>query len=207
MQIYNIVLAALYSTAIASGGLIVGLLFALVFYTLSISQRLRPFTNTVALALKCTPAFIFPFLVGSYMGIGDSIKILVSALICFFTIYAALSESEKRVPVSLRLLAASLGASTYQTWRRVKLPWLTIGALEGLKAAAPLAVVGAIVAEFVSPSQSEKFGLGLLFSNNRNAIDDLLILILVATFLGLMLFVSMNLLLKTIESRLRIGWK
>jgi ABC-type nitrate/sulfonate/bicarbonate transport system permease component len=76
--------------------------------------------------------------------------------------------------------------------------------MEGIKAAAPLAVVGALVAEFVDATDVSMAGLGTLFSVNRNQPATLAVLSVAATTLGFFLFLATALAQRGVQRRLRL---
>jgi NitT/TauT family transport system permease protein len=76
----------------------------------------------------------------------------LAALVAFFPIFSGAVTGLKAVDPDLERLFKLYGAGRLQTLRRLRLPSAVPFILEGHKVAAGLAVVGAVVAEFVSGS-------------------------------------------------------
>jgi NitT/TauT family transport system permease protein len=93
-----------------------------------------------------------------WFGYGLTPKIVTSALIVFFPVLINVSAGIRSVEPNLRDLMRSLQASRRQMLTKLEAPAALPMALSGLRVGATLAVIGAIVGEFVS---SDK-GLGFL---------------------------------------------
>jgi NitT/TauT family transport system permease protein len=76
----------------------------------------------------------------------------LAALVAFFPIYSGPVTGLKAVDPDLMRLFDLYGANRVQRLRRLRLPSSVPYLLEGHKVAAGLAIVGAVVAEFVSGS-------------------------------------------------------
>ena len=117
----------------------------------------------LAVVLNVTPVVaVAPALVVAF-GFGITPKLVVTALIVFFpmliTTLAGLRSADPQVLDVLRVLHAS----RWETLRRVQLPAAAPSVFTGVRVTLPLAVVGAVVAEFVTPGSSG--GLGTLISS------------------------------------------
>jgi putative riboflavin transport system permease protein len=89
--------------------------------------------------------------------------VLVCALIVFFPMLVNIMVGIRSVPEELRELMRSLEAGRWQTFRLLELPSALPILLGGLRIAATLSVVGAVVGEFVGADQ----GLGFLINQAR----------------------------------------
>jgi putative hydroxymethylpyrimidine transport system permease protein len=197
------------TSAYALCGLILGAILALLLLVSSSGRVFRPLGDVVAVGLKSAPAFVFPLVLGDVFGAtgfgGFFLKVIVVALICFFPILVGARDGRNKVPESLLRTCRALGGAPRRVAMLVELPWILVGFLEGLKSAAPLAAVGAVVAEFVSATQAQHAGLGAVFATRRNFGSALIEPLVVVTAIGCALFFAMNLLSRSIDKRLRLA--
>ena len=100
-----------------------------------------------------------------------------------------LDHAEKNVPY-YREMFRSLGASRWQTFTHLMVPGSLPVMFAGLKTAAGLSLVGAVVGEFISAER----GLGVLVQqfSSQLAIADAFAVILMLMFLGLLLYGAME---------------
>jgi NitT/TauT family transport system permease protein len=128
---------------------------------------------------------IAPLLV-IWLGFSIHSRIVVAFLICFFPIVIGTVAGLKSVETELAHLTRQLRASRWQTFWLVGLPSALPQMFAGFKVAITLAVVGAIVAEFVGADS----GLGyLLLVANGNFDVALAFSVLVAlTVAGIVLY-------------------
>ena len=145
-------------------------------------------------------ALLFALLVGSqaipkiaiaplllvWVGFGMTSKVLVAFLIAFFPVVVATATGLRAVSEDTMRLVDSMGASTWQTFRRVRFPTSVPSMLGGFKVAIALAVVGAVVGEFVGSNA----GLGHLVLVASGNFDTSLLFasIVMLTFMGVALF-------------------
>jgi NitT/TauT family transport system permease protein len=102
-----------------------------------------------AIAMKATPIIAIAPLLAVWFGPGLLAKVLMSALISFFPVLQNVTDALKSAPREIRFYTHVLGATRYRDLRYVRM-WLALPAFaSGLKVAAPLAVVGAMVSEFL----------------------------------------------------------
>ena len=142
---------------------------------------------------------IAPLLV-IWFGAGLLSKILISALIVFFPVLINTIVGLRSVPAGLRDLMRSLGANPWQTFRLLEVPASLPVFLGGLKVGATLAVIGAVVGEFVGADH----GLGFLVNLGRGMYDTALV------FVAIFALITMAMLLygavALLESRL-LSWQ
>jgi len=141
---------------------------------------------------------IAPILV-VWFGFGMSPKIILAVLIAFFPVVVSAVAGLRSVDPELLELSATMGASRWKTFRKVRFPTALPQLMSGLKVAVTLAVTGAVVGEFVGADQGLGFML-LLASGNLNAPLLFAVLILMSA-IGIVLFVLVELL-----ERLVIPW-
>lgn len=154
-----------------------------------ISGLLRRGLYPYVISLQVTPLIAVAPLIVAWLGFGYSSKIAIAALICFFPVFVNTLAGIERTGAEEREMFRSLGASRTQTLVRLMLPNALPTMFAGLKTAMTLALIGAVVGEFVS---AEK-GLGLLVSrfSYQLAVPQAFAVVLVLTLLGLFLFAAM----------------
>jgi NitT/TauT family transport system permease protein len=83
------------------------------------------------------------------LGLGQLPKILIAFLLCFFPVVVSTVAGLKAMPVEMFHLARSLGSSGWQTFWKFRVPYALPNVFAGLKVAVTLAVIGAVIAEYV----------------------------------------------------------
>src|SRR5262249_46918758 len=122
------------------------------------SAILRNTIYPILLAFQSVPKVAIAPLLALWIGFGILPKIAVVFLVCFFPIIVATATGLSAVPAPLMELIRSLSASTMQTFIKIRFPTAMPYMFVGLKVAITLAVIGAVIGEFV---RSED-GLGYL---------------------------------------------
>jgi NitT/TauT family transport system permease protein len=92
------------------------------------------------------------------VGTGLVSKTIVAFLVAFFPIVVSTTTGLRGTPPELIELSRVYRAGTLRTFRRVRFPWSLPFVFAGLRIAITLAVIGAVVAEFVGSNE----GLGYL---------------------------------------------
>ncbi|MDR2331387.1 MAG: ABC transporter permease subunit, partial [Comamonas sp.] len=163
----------------ASFGLLVGMALA---ESVLLERVLKPsvVVSQVVPKLALAPLFVLWF------GFGMLPTVLITALVCFFPLMENTLTGLRQVDAQRLQLFRMLGASRLQTLLRLKLPTGLPAILAGLRVAVVLALVGAVVAEFMGASQ----GLGAVVIAAQGMMDTTLMfaaLLLIAA-LGLLLY-------------------
>ncbi len=134
-----------------------------------------------------------------WFGFGPTSKIVVSAVIAFFPILSNTLLGVKSVNPGHRDVMTSLNASRWAIFRRLELPSAMPYILTGMEVGIVLALIGAIVGEYLGGNH----GLGYLLVAKMNAYETDALFAVVAhmTVVGFLFYVSIGLL-----RRLLIGW-
>jgi len=130
--------------------------------------------------LALAPLFVLWF------GFGMTSTVVITALICFFPLLENTLTALQQVPPERLELFRMLGASRAQTLWRLKLPSGLPAILAGLRVAVVLALVGAVVGEFIAAGK----GLGALVIASQGTMDTALmfaVLVLIAA-LGMLAY-------------------
>jgi NitT/TauT family transport system permease protein len=127
-----------------------------------------------------------------WAGFGLQSNVLIVFLIAFFPIVINAISGLRSIEVQKLYLLRSMGASSLQTYSKLRLPHALPYIFAGLKLSSTLAVIGAVVAEFIA---SER-GLGRLILNASSNFQTSLLFagIVYLTVLGTLLFFAIELL-------------
>jgi NitT/TauT family transport system permease protein len=160
-----------------------------------LSPTMRQMLNPYAVALQVTPRIAIAPLIIAWAGFGYSSKIWIAAIIAFFPVYVNALTGILTVDEDAREMFRSLGASKWQTFVRLMVPGSLPIMFAGLKTAAGLSLVGAVVGEFISAER----GLGVLVQqfSSQLATSDAFAVILMLMVLGLLLYGFMEWLERT----------
>lgn len=159
-------------------GLGIGLAFAVILgYLIARMPLLEDLLSPVLVAFQATPVVAYAPLLVIWFGSGLVSKVVTSALIVFFPTLMNTIVGIRGVPSSLRDLMRSMNATPRQMLLKLEVPAAAPVLLGGLKVSATLAVIGAVVGEFVSANA----GLGFLVNVARSQYDTPLVLVAVFT--------------------------
>ena len=142
-------------------------------YPLLVSSQMVP---KVAIA----PVFIIWF------GTGLEAKVLIAFLIAFFPIMVSTMVGLEAIEADMVRLFRSMGAGAYRTFIKLRLPAALPNIFAGLKIGMSLAVVGAVVAEFVAAERG--LGYYLLYANGQLDTPGVFGALLVLTVIGVLLY-------------------
>ena len=123
-----------------------GYALALIFF---LSPSLRAALYPYAVALKATPLIAIAPILVIWTGDGIGAKIIMSALVAFFPVLVASYSGLNRYDEEALRFYRVLGASDGYILLHVIMPGSLSYLFSGLKIASTLAVVGAVIAEFV----------------------------------------------------------
>jgi len=169
-------------------------------YLLARSLPLERLLSPYIVASQSIPIVAIAPLLVIWFGPGMFSKVLICALIVFFPVLINTVIGVRSVPVDLRDLLRSLRATRWQTLRLLEVPAALPVFLGGLRVGATLAVIGAVVGEFVGA----KSGLGFLINVGRGLYDTSLVF--VAVFTLVVLAMALYGLVTWLESHL-LSWQ
>ena len=178
---FAMAMQALLLAAFVGGGLALAV---------SLSDAAERAVRPLAVAVQVTPVVAIAPLVLIWFGLdhADRAVVTLAAAVAFFPLFSGMLTGLKSADPDLERLFDLYRATPLQRLWRLRLPSSLPFALEGLRVAAGLAVIGAVVAEFVSGSGATQ-GLAwrLLEAGNRLRTAELLAGVLCLTLLGLLL--------------------
>jgi putative riboflavin transport system permease protein len=182
-------------------GLILGVCSATALgYVLAKSRTVERFLSPYIVASQAVPIVAIAPLLIIWLGPGMFSKVLICALIVFFPVLVNTIVGLRSVPEDLQDLMRSLKATRWQTVRLLEVPAAMPVFLGGLRIGATLAVIGAVVGEFVGADR----GLGFLVNVGRGQYDTALVFVAVFTLIALA--ISLYGLVVLLETRL-LSWK
>jgi NitT/TauT family transport system permease protein len=134
-----------------------------------------------------------------WLGTGELPKVIVAFLIAFFPIVVSTATGMMLVEEELLHLAGSLSATKAQVFWRIRLPSALPHTFSACKVAVTLAVVGAVIGEFVGADR----GLGylILIASSQLQTDLAFVAIFLLAALGIVLFWAVS-----VVERLVIPW-
>lgn len=140
----------------------------------------------LAIAVKTTPLVAIAPLLVLWLGTGWWSKVAAAALICFFPVLVNGVRGLKAADQEYRELFQAFKASDWNEFRKLRLPFSLPYLFAALKISSSLAVVGAIVGEFVGATQ----GLGYLImvASSHMDTDVLFSAIFASALAGIALF-------------------
>ncbi|WNG17234.1 ABC transporter permease [Cystobacter fuscus] len=181
--------AALIGFGLSAG---VGVLIAILLASSRLLERaLYPYT----LFLQTVPIVAIAPLLVLWFGPGTRAVAISSFIVSLFPVITNTLTGLRSVEPALRDLFRLYGARRLATLWKLELPAALPQLFTGLRVASGLAVIGAIVGEFVAGFSEEGAGLGILvLTAYRQLRTDLLFAsVLAAAVLGLALFGAVNL--------------
>lgn len=178
----------IYHTFITFYELIVGLIVGVsvgsfLGYAIAKYPLLEDLLAPIVVAFQATPVVAYAPLLIIWFGSGVTGKIVTAAIIVFFPTLMNTVVGLRAVPNGLRDLMRALNATPWQMFIKLELPAGLAVLLTGLKTSATLAVIGAVVGEFVSVGD----GLGSMITVARNQYDTALVIVYVLTMTALAL--------------------
>jgi len=152
-------------------------------YLLARSRSFERLLSPYIVASQSVPVVAIAPLLVIWFGPGMFSKVLICALIVFFPVLINTIVGLRSVPEELNELMRSLQATRWQTFHLLEVPAALPVFLGGLRIGATLAVIGAVVGEFIGADQ----GLGFLINVGRGQYDTALVFVAVFALVGMAL--------------------
>ena len=155
----------------------------LIAYSRTMDKALYP----IVLFAQVIPKIAIAPLLVVWFGNGLTPKIILAVLIAFFPVVVSGVAGLRSTDPELLELSATMGASRWKTFRKIRFPNALPHLMAGEKVAVTLAVVGAVVGEFVGAS--EGLGYILLLANGNLDAALLFAALILMSLIGILLFV------------------
>ena len=157
-------------------GLLLGVGMGLLLgYAIAKAPLLEFVLSPIIVAFQSTPIVAYAPLLVIWLGTGPISKVFTTAVIVFFPTLINAIVGFRSVSPPLRDLMRSLHAGPWRAFRLLELPSALPVILAGLKTSATLAVIGAVVGEFVGSGS----GLGVLVIMARSQYNTPLVVVTV----------------------------
>ncbi len=154
-------------TSILTGllaGSLAGMLCGSLIATVPLLDRL---IYPYLVALQTVPKIAIAPLLVLWFGYGLMSKIIITALLCFFPVMVSVIAGFRAVDLNQLEMMRAFGATPMQILRRLRIPSALVIIFAGLEIASVLAVIGAVVGEFVGA----QVGLGYLITSMNFNLD------------------------------------
>ncbi|PMR72102.1 ABC transporter permease [Billgrantia endophytica] len=160
-----------------------------------LTRTLFPFL----VVIQSTPIVAVAPLIIVILGAGDAPRTVIACLIAFFPIVVATTTGMLATPREMLELSRSLKASPAREIWQVRLPYAVPHIFSGLKVAITLAIIGAVIAEFVAAEQG--LGYFVQFSTSYFRIPQAFAALFFLSAVSLLLFKAVQLVQQTF-----FGW-
>ncbi|MBE9637160.1 ABC transporter permease [Salipiger pacificus] len=177
------------------GGVALGMVFAL---SRTIEMSLFPF----AVILQVTPVVAIAPLILIYVDSTFAALLICAWIVAFFPILSNTAIGMRSADHNLRDLFSLYGATKWQRLRYLLIPSALPYFMAALKIAGGLALIGAVVAEFVAGTAGQNTGLAsrILESSFRNEIPRMFAALLLVSMLGILIFLATSWLSRAVLS-------
>lgn len=168
-------------------GVSVGLLAALI---LALLPPVRPWLLPILVISQAIPIFALAPLLVLWFGYGLAPKIITAALIIFFPVATTLYDGIRRTPPEWLDLGRIMGANRWRIILMIRMPAALPAFGSGLRVAAAIAPIGAVIGEWVGASA----GLGhlMLQANGRMQIDLMFAALTVLSIMAVSLYLIVD---------------
>lgn len=123
----------------------------------------------MVLVSQAFPVFVIAPLLVLWFGFGMASKVVMTTLIIFFPVASAFADGLRRIDSDIIDATAITDASHWQTLIHVRVPLALPSLVSGLRVAAPLAPLGAVIGEWVGASGG--LGFVMVQANARMQTD------------------------------------
>ncbi|MEA4906549.1 MAG: ABC transporter permease [Chloroflexi bacterium] len=158
--------AAALTLGEALSGLLLGVLAgALLAALLTLLPGLEDGVMTLAILIKSTPLVAIAPLLTLWLGFGVLPKVIITALMTFFPVLVNILSGLQHVDPPLLDLFYSWNASRWEIFRFLRAPSCLPYLFAAIKISAPLALIGAVVAEWTGASGGLGRTMWLAYTN------------------------------------------
>ncbi len=175
---------------------VVGVPLALaIFYSKIVERAVYP----ILVAMQTIPKIVLAPLLVLYLGYGWAPKITLAFLISFFPIVISTVVGLQSLDKGYVNLVRSMGANEFETFFKLRLPAALPNVFGGFKVAISLAVIGAVIGEYIAADK----GLGYLQLQANSQFDTTLnfATVVVISAIGVSLFSILSLLERKVSFR------
>jgi putative hydroxymethylpyrimidine transport system permease protein len=187
--------SALVTLGEVSAGLVIGTVLGALFGLMIVfSPLMQRWLMPLLLLSQAVPVFALAPLLVLWFGFGMASKIVMAVLVIFFPVTAAFADGLRRTDRGMLDLAMTMNASPLAILRHVRLPAALPAFGSGLRVAAAIAPIGAIIGEWVGSSAG--LGYMMLNANARIETDVMFAALFVLSVMTILLWVAVDRLLR-----------
>lgn len=154
----------------------------------------------VLIVSQAIPVFALAPILVLWLGYGLASKVAMATLIIYFPVTVAFYDGLRRTEPGWLDLAQVMGGSRWRTLLQIRIPAALPALASGLRVAASVAPIGAIVGEWVGSSAG--LGYMMLHANARLQVDVMFAALLVLALFAVALYFTID---RTL--RLLISWQ
>lgn len=140
--------------------------------------------------VQSTPVVAIAPLLITMFGTGEAPRLAITCLITFFPLVVSATTGMMSTPAELIDLSRSLRAPRYKEIFYIRLPYALPHIFSGMKVAVTLAIIGAVVAEFVAAEQG--LGYFIQFSTSFFKVPQAFAALLFLSVVSLFLFKAVH---------------
>jgi putative hydroxymethylpyrimidine transport system permease protein len=161
---------------------------------LAASRGARQWLMPLLLTSQALPTFALAPLLVLWLGYGMASKVAVAVLVIFFPVTAAFFDGLRRTEAGWVELAQTMNAARGAVLGQIRVPSALPALASGLRVAAAIAPIGAVIGEWVGSSS----GLGYLMlnANGRMQVDLMFAAVLVLAAMTLLLWAGVDRLMR-----------
>jgi putative hydroxymethylpyrimidine transport system permease protein len=171
--------------------ILLGLLFGTLFgafsaLVMAYFRRARAWVLPLLVVSQAVPVFALAPVLVLWFGYGIAPKVGMATLIIYFPVTAAFYDGLRRTEPGWVDLARTMGASKAAILRKIRIPAALPAFASGLRVAAAVAPIGAVVGEWVGSSAG--LGYYMLLMNGRVQTDAMFAALLVLALLAVTIY-------------------
>ena len=190
--------ALIQHTLVTSIEIVAGLLIGTVLgvtsaVLLTITKSSRRWVLPLMVISQSLPVFALAPILTLWLGYGMASKIAMATLIIYFPIVAATFDGLRHTPTAMLDLAHTLNASRSAVLLQIRMPAAFPSIASGIRVAASVAPIGAVVGEWVG--SSEGLGYYMLQANGRMQTDAMFAALLCLCLVAVAIYFLINSLL------------
>ncbi|MBW6422929.1 ABC transporter permease [Rhizobium sp. XQZ8] len=172
-------------TEIAAGLIVGSVLGAATAFGVAAWPRIGRLVWPMVLILQALPVFVLAPILVIWLGFGLASKVAMTTIIIFFPVASSFADGLRRTERDVLDAAELDGATHWQALVGIRVPLAIPSLISGLRVAAPLAPLGAVVGEWVGAAG----GLGFIMvqANARMQTDTVFVAMFVLAVLTLLL--------------------
>ena len=182
--------AAVTAGEILAGFLIGAALGSATAVAMARFAAVRRWVLPVVVASQAIPVFALAPVLVLWLGYGPASKVAMAVLVIYFPVTAAFLDGLRRTDPGWLDLASVMGARGWATMRWIRIPAALPALGSGLRMAAAVAPIGAVIGEWVGSSAG--LGFLMLHANARLRVDLMFAALALLAAMGLLLFFAVD---------------